>query len=149
MSKAAQFRDGGHIGNTGYLDGLRGICCLLVVIDHCIGTFKPDLRWTGLDGIGGIIRRIVQLSPLNIVYNGSVSVYIFFILSGYVLSIKFFKHKDSRIVLDGVIKRIPRLMLPVLSSMIFMYLVYSLSSAFLDSSHNPSVWGYIYDDVAP
>ncbi len=147
MSKITHFRDGGYIGSTGYLDGLRGICCLLVVIDHCIVTFKPDLRWTGLDGIGGLIRRIVQLSPLNIMYNGSVSVYIFFILSGYVLSIKYFKHKDSKIILDGVIKRIPRLMLPVLASMLFMYFVYSLSNIFLSSGHSVSAWQYLYESL--
>ncbi|HCP1671223.1 TPA: acyltransferase [Escherichia coli] len=147
MSKITYLRDVGHTGSTGYLDGLRGICCLLVVIDHCINTFKPDLRYTGLDGIGGIIRRIIQLSPLNIIYTGNISVYIFFILSGYVLSIKYFRSRENKLILDGVIKRTPRLMLPVFASMVFIYIVYSISNHLFGSNIHVNAWSYIYESL--
>lgn len=63
--------------NLGYLDGLRGVLCFLVLIEHCINFYKPDLRFTELSGTPGLIRRIIISSPLNIIYNGDMAVYMF------------------------------------------------------------------------
>lgn len=61
----------------GYLEGLRGMCCFIVILDHCINTFKPDLRYTGLSDAGGLIRKLIALTPLNLIYSGIAPVCIF------------------------------------------------------------------------
>ncbi|MCM7560025.1 acyltransferase family protein [Enterobacter roggenkampii] len=109
--------------NLGYLDGLRGILCILVLIEHCINFYKPDIRFTELEGITGLVRRLIISTPLNIMYNGDVAVYIFFALSGFVLSLSFNRSKNHDVILSGVIKRYPRIMLPVAGSMVLMYVV--------------------------
>lgn len=127
--------------NLGYLDGLRGICCFLVVIEHCVNFYMPNVRFTEMEGIGGVIRRFVGLSPLNFIYSGNISVAIFFILSGFVLSLKFNKTKNYEYIISGTIKRYPRIMIPVAASMIFMFVVMLLSDKFI--GHH--FWSGIYD----
>ncbi|MBJ9828675.1 acyltransferase [Citrobacter freundii] len=117
--------------NLGYLDGLRGILCMLVLIEHCINIYKPDIRFTDLDGVAGLIRRVINFTPLNVIYNGDMAVYIFFVLSGFVLSLSFNKTKNHEVILSGVIKRYPRIMLPVAGSMIFMYVAMQLTDNFI------------------
>lgn len=117
--------------NLGYLDGLRGILCILVLIEHCINFYKPDVRFTELSGTTGLLRRIVSATPLNIIYNGDMAVYIFFVLSGFVLSLTFNKTRKHEVILSGVIKRYPRIMLPVAGSMIFMYIIMCLTDKFI------------------
>ncbi|HBN2229525.1 acyltransferase family protein [Escherichia coli] len=130
-----------------FLDGLRGICCFIVLIDHSINVLKPDLRHTGMTDIGGYIRRIISLSPLNIIYSGIGPVCIFFILSGFVLSIKYFKNRDGNLLVDGCIKRYPRLMLPILSSLVFMYVMYQASNMLLGSNFELTFFDALYQAV--
>lgn len=107
-----------------YFEGLRGLCCFIVIIDHFINVLMPSLRYTGLNGLQGDIQRFVAWSPLNIIYSGLPSVYIFFILSGFVLSYKFNMTKNIDLLTNGVVKRYFRLILPVAASMLFMFITY-------------------------
>ncbi|EPJ9039590.1 acyltransferase [Serratia ureilytica] len=107
-----------------YLEGLRGICCFIVIIDHCVSIYKPDIRYTSFSDIGGMLRRLIAWTPLNIVYSGIAPVCIFFILSGFVLSIKFNKTHEGSAIFNGVVKRYPRLVLPILASMLMSALLY-------------------------
>ncbi|NIF24615.1 acyltransferase family protein [Candidatus Pantoea multigeneris] len=109
-----------------YLEGLRGLSCFIVIIDHCINSFKPDLRYTSLSDTGGIIRRLFAWTPLNIIYSGIAPVCIFFILSGFVLSMRFNNSKSNDAIYQGVIKRYPRLIVPILIATMFMYVAFSL-----------------------
>ncbi len=71
-----------------YLDGARGVAALSVVISHYIQVFYPaalngnsqqaHFQWDTLYGY----------SPLNLFYNRQFAVCLFFVLSGYVLSVK-------------------------------------------------------------
>ncbi|PHI31647.1 acyltransferase family protein [Budvicia aquatica] len=108
------------------LEGIRGLCCFIVIIDHCVNIFMPSLRFTGTEGVKGEILRVIALSPLNIVYSGLPSVYIFFILSGFVLSFKY-NNNDDKILISGVIKRYFRLAIPILVSMMFIFMIYKVS----------------------
>ncbi|MCT6588735.1 acyltransferase [Pantoea dispersa] len=121
-----------------YLEGLRGICCFIVIFDHCINTFKPDLRFTGLSDTGGIVRQLIAWTPLNIIYSGIAPVCIFFILSGFVLSIKYNNTKMSDVIYQGVIKRYPRLIFPILIAMLLMYLAYEILESFTTFSNSLS-----------
>ncbi|NOJ73719.1 acyltransferase family protein [Paenibacillus alvei] len=110
------------------LEGLRGIAAFIVVIFHYFTNFYPALVNANPDQLhtyNGIELKIA-VSPLNVLYNGSFSVYIFFVLSGFVLSYKYFKTNDSSIITASAIKRYPRLMIPVFFSVLCFYLLYKI-----------------------
>ena len=98
-----------------YLDGLRGVAALVVVFSHLIYMLLPAMQ-TGNFATAHyvVIEKIIRYSPLSLFYNGSFAVYIFFVLSGYVLTYKFFKTRNSEIIVSGAIRRYIRLMIPVL-----------------------------------
>lgn len=87
-----------------YLDGLRGWAALCVVFCH-VGPYFFNLG-----------PRFAGLVPF--VTDGTFAVYVFFVLSGYVLSIDFFKARKRRIVVDLALRRYPRLTLPILVSVL-------------------------------
>lgn len=83
-----------------YLDGLRGWAALVVVLCHTgevlWPTWHPDFY------------------PLFT--DGSFSVFVFFVLSGYVLSVGFFRTGQRRVVADLALRRYPRLTVPILAA---------------------------------
>ncbi len=97
-------------GKIIYLDGLRGLAAFIVVIYHHFYGFYPKFLYPSEDKV------LTQLSgsPLNIFYNGNFAVYIFFILSGYVLTYKFFKTRNYGIIISSAARRYIRLLVPVL-----------------------------------
>lgn len=120
-----------------YLEGLRGIACLIVVLDHCVNSFLPEARFTNFDGRFGDLYRIVASSPMNFIYSGVTPVFIFFILSGFVLSKKFIETGDTKVLAKGAMKRYFRLLGPVVFSTLAMYLSvkYAENAGVFDASH--------------
>jgi peptidoglycan/LPS O-acetylase OafA/YrhL len=115
-----------------YLNGLRGLAALGVVFSHLFGTLLPVM----VEGINGPYAAIPHLgnyeallywSPLNFLYGGNIAVSIFFVLSGYVLTYRFFLNGgDKKHIKASAFRRYPRLMIPVFFSMLLMYFVISL-----------------------
>lgn len=106
---------------VGYLDGLRGVACLVVVADHWFMMGYDDDTSNSSSVLWGswLLR-----SPLRMFINGGFAVAIFLVLSGYVLLIKFFS-KEARgrrdLVYSGMIRRYPRLMIPGFVSLLIYY----------------------------
>ena len=107
------------------LHGLRGIACLSVILHHFQYFYFSNLDFLP-------VYKFFDLSLahlfLRILSHGKLGVYIFFILSGYVLSLKFINsynqsNYDNNIY-KSIIGRYPRLMLPVLVSMVISYLIF-------------------------
>ena len=112
-----------------YLDGLRGLAALMVFLNHFLTAFYPVLYW-GLatpekfrSGWGLFISGTF----FNLIYNGNFAICLFFILSGYVLSQKFFREKKLTIISAGALKRYPRLFIPVFCSMILAFVLLKFS----------------------
>ena len=76
------------------LDGLRGYACLCVFNYHVLFVFSHScqLGWNGEEGQ----RWLTQLPFLRILSAGHVMVFVFFVISGYVLSHKPLKLLRSR-----------------------------------------------------
>jgi peptidoglycan/LPS O-acetylase OafA/YrhL len=104
------------------LDGLRGFAALAVIFSHAAMAFYPWLEY-GTNAQSPFWMRLVYNSPLAIVYNGNLSVSIFFVLSGYVLSVKFFRSGDSDHIRGMFVKRYFRLAPPVLFVCLLNYAV--------------------------
>ena len=134
------------------LEGLRGIASIIVVIYHNLLAFYA----IAFLGIGGSIIQHSKFetnlygSPILGVLSGTFAVAIFFVLSGFVLSIAYFKTRIPEIVTRMAIKRYPRLMLPALVSTLLCYALIKLglshtqaATALTGSSWLLSGWNFI------
>jgi peptidoglycan/LPS O-acetylase OafA/YrhL len=117
------------LGKIKYLDGLRGLAAYIVVINHFVTGFYPALYNASLSQVNTSkgIEVWIATTPLNIFYGGNFAVCIFFILSGYVLSYKYFLLQDLKIIIESAAKRYFRLLIPVLFSLIIAFLFMSFS----------------------
>ncbi|KAK6536425.1 hypothetical protein TWF281_000662 [Arthrobotrys megalospora] len=71
--------------STSWLDGLRGIACLFVYCYHFHGAWFPSLRdpWNSQTNNSFFLLPIIR-----IVHNGDTMVALFFVISGFALSVK-------------------------------------------------------------
>ena len=108
-------------------ESIRGIACLAVVFSHLSLSFypylhhfdtseKPENQWVYL----------IHHSPFGFWYSGTAAVFVFFCLSGFVLSYSICKSKNIPKKIEIMaIKRYPRLAIPVFLSCIIAWLVKS------------------------
>jgi peptidoglycan/LPS O-acetylase OafA/YrhL len=104
------------------LDALRGVAAFSVVIDHCLGVF-PFL----FGDPGNLIAAILSYSPLHLFWSGHEAVMLFFVLSGFVLSLPYFKGKQLNYP-EYIIKRIFRIYLPYVASLLISVLLLQMLS---------------------
>lgn len=108
----------------GYLEGLRGIASLIVVFHHYMCAFYPAMVFgAGAAFHIGPIEARFAASPLNVLYNGGFAVCIFFVLSGYVLTNRYFRIRQRDLVTSSAVRRYVRLMIPTLFTVIVAYLL--------------------------
>ncbi|WP_213773524.1 acyltransferase [Bradyrhizobium sp. dw_78] len=91
-----------------YLESIRGLAALQVLLLHFLAAFAPDLVYS-LPSTA-TVAAYVHLSPLYFIYDGYSAVYIFFALSGYVLTRSFERNPATPI--PQILGRIVRLGLP-------------------------------------
>lgn len=120
-------------------ESIRGLACLAVVFSHLILTFFPLIHTNTFTDIQKMnsVESLIYNSPFGFLYSGSAAVFIFFVLSGYVLSYAILSKQDiNQKILAMSIKRYPRLAIPALISCLIAYLVFFIE---IDRS-NVSEW---------
>ncbi|AOJ86922.1 hypothetical protein WS87_09655 [Burkholderia sp. MSMB0856] len=118
-----------------FLDGLRGIAALQVVFLHYCAAFLPAFARAGVPEHYKW-ETLATNSPAFLLVQGYVAVYVFFIMSGFVLANSFL---DSRApVVALAVKRCVRLYLPVLASVllagVLMFMFRSVKQQAVDIS---------------
>ncbi len=104
------------------LESMRGIAAFIVFLYHFILGFTP--QWHGLDAKVAIVGANLKETPFFFFINGLGAVTFFFVLSGFVLSYKFFSTRDTSTLIHSVIKRWPRLFpLALISTLISCFLI--------------------------
>jgi peptidoglycan/LPS O-acetylase OafA/YrhL len=116
-------------------EGLRGIASFIVVLHHLRLTFYA----TSSSAIQAHLQSLPYLAgrPLRAfvegLYNGTFAVWLFWIMSAFVLSLQFFLRAREvpltsahDYLEDAFLRRYPRLLLPVLASVGFAYALLSL-----------------------
>jgi peptidoglycan/LPS O-acetylase OafA/YrhL len=102
-----------------HLEGLRGICALVIVVSHCLSAWLPALAFGSAD------PRVPELvpfahTPLAIIWSGDTAVMIFFVLQGLLLA-----QSCERLTSEGqgfgaiIVRRSARLAVPVGAALIF------------------------------
>ena len=113
-------------GKITYLDGLRGIAAINVMIMHFFIVLVPATIYSDrMPSHLGNIEPIFSSTPLGLIGAGNFSVCIFFVLSGYVLTQKYFKTKDRNIIISSAVRRYIRLFVPVLAATILAFVLAS------------------------
>lgn len=107
------------------LDGLRGLAAFVVLVSHVACAFYPAL----FSYAGGDTHTVSQVelwlvnTPFNCLFNGELAVAVFFVISGFVLSTRYFNTLEKRPVVAAIIKRYPRLMVLVWLSVLFSFVL--------------------------
>jgi peptidoglycan/LPS O-acetylase OafA/YrhL len=95
-----------------YLESIRGLAAVQVLLLHFFAAFAPDLVFAL--PAGAAIAGVIHLSPLYFLYDGYSAVYIFFALSGYVLTRSFERHLAQPS--SQILARVIRLGVPALAA---------------------------------
>ncbi|WP_282942335.1 acyltransferase [Paenibacillus sp. RC67] len=92
------------------LDSIRGIAALLVMFSHMY-EILPGSR---------LSKLLFEYGPLRLLISGGESVILFFVLSGFVLSLPFYKNKQSNYI-SFAVKRICRIYIPYIVAIIVAF----------------------------
>lgn len=111
------------------LDGVRGLAAVTVIFSHLVLWFYPYLSSgnTKDSGVNDFTQALFN-SPFTFIFKGTSAVMLFFIISGYVLSLTFAR---NGITVDKIqssaCKRYLRLGIPVAASVIICVLLMSFN----------------------
>jgi peptidoglycan/LPS O-acetylase OafA/YrhL len=91
------------------LDALRGLAAATVVLHHCFISF-PDF-WNDTSRQGLTVLNVFKYSPLHIFFAGDEAVILFFLLSGFVLSLPYWNGVREP-YFRWLLRRIARIWIP-------------------------------------
>jgi peptidoglycan/LPS O-acetylase OafA/YrhL len=106
-------------------EAVRGLAALMVVLSHLVLGFWPELIYReGLqwETTPYLVQLLVR-TPLSKVWDGGLAVTIFFVLSGFVLSVSYFQSRSTASLGSSAIRRYPRLMIPVAASILLTFVL--------------------------
>lgn len=109
------------------VEGTRGVAAFLVILSHLSLTFFPYLHsFDTAPDKNHAIQYAIHDSPFCFFFSGSSAVFIFFGLSGYILSHAAARKLPYQMV--GIfLKRYPRLMIPAVASCLLAYVTFMLA----------------------
>lgn len=102
----------------GYLDGMKGLACLFILLGHFTGIYKYAENASQIDSW---FVRILTEGPVSIFTAESFWLYLFFVISGYLLIIS--TPRKIRDFLVKCAKRILRLAIPIWGTAIFIFVI--------------------------
>lgn len=115
------------------LEGLRVVAAVVVVLYHALLIFYPGMFYGVGDSWAPVqnmpFERSWYENPISGLLNGTFAVGIFFVLSGFVLSVGYLKKKEQSIIIKLASKRYLRLMLPATMSILIAWAILSLGLA--------------------
>lgn len=117
-----------------WLDGLKGLACLAVFAHHFFLAFLPAAFYgdAGMSHTDNGWDIMLAQSPIGVVINGNFMVAIFCLVSGMVLSMQVMKLEDKKQISAIIVKRYPRLMLPIILMAISVYIMQSFGYFFIN-----------------
>jgi peptidoglycan/LPS O-acetylase OafA/YrhL len=115
-----------RVSNEGkmlYLESVRGLAALTVVLAHILTLFfpYPEVDAHALSQGSGAINHLFYGLPFGFLIAGHFAVLLFFILSGYVLTYRFYETKNDNELRKQAAKRYFRLAIPVFATVMTSY----------------------------
>lgn len=123
------------------LDGLRGLAALVVVLYHCL-LVTPSL-WDQIAGrpVSNPAQWVLAYTPLRIVWAGGEAVWIFFVLSGFVLVRPYLADRSVHVG-RYYLRRALRLYVPFFGSFVLAVLLHWVQTR---PKERPSGWIFIHE----
>lgn len=120
-------------------ESIRGLACVAVVFSHLSLTFLPFLHnFESVDSSGVAWIDWLHHSPFGFLYSGTGAVFVFFVLSGYVLSYAILRKNDIPLKIKAMsLKRYPRLAIPAGISCLVAFAILSIP---IDTSNILGNW---------
>ena len=120
----------------GFIESIRGLAALMVCLAHYFSAFLPWVSTAFLPGeMQGnfpghlpLVETMFRQTPASLLFNGQFAVCLFFVLSGFALSIGYFQRGDRVVLASGALKRYPRLILPIAASLLLCTILYYFAS---------------------
>ena len=114
-----------------YINGLKGIGAGIVYLCHFVfafyyGMYSLEPADCHLPGNWDVL---IGGSPLNTLFSGNFAVRLFFVMSGYVLCLGYFRTRDKKRLIQSALKRYIRLLPPILVTNLLICLL-MLTGAF-------------------
>lgn len=130
-----------------WLDGLRGIACILIFVHHFLLMFYPAIHFG--ESVPSQCRGFdiyLSQSPLSVIVNGNFLVALFCVISGVVISLQVMSMQDNNKLADVIVKRYLRLMFPVipLGFLVYFMLRADLFYNFKVADFTQSPWATWY-----
>lgn len=118
-----------------FLDGMRGWAALLVVVHHVFY-------------ILGDVMPFYRSPTMAFLSDGQLQVRVFFILSGFALSVGYLQRRDLRLIAALALRRYPRLTIPILLSSLLTLILLECGAMFHQQAaplvHNEWFLGTFY-----
>jgi peptidoglycan/LPS O-acetylase OafA/YrhL len=153
VAKSKESKNATHTSqrDTDYLDGIRGLAAMVLVVSHFLTHSYPGMRFGY--GYNGENWSLAQLPVIRIIFSIPTAVNIFFVVSGFVLSanaIQLMRHSSHSTLLQvlssSTFRRGCRLFIPSVASstLEFMLLRIGFLSSFtpteyISSWHNDTL----------
>lgn len=141
-------------------ESIRGLACLAVVFSHLSLVFYPYLHLHETDQSGLPNYDFfywLHHSPFAFFYGGNAAVYVFFVLSGFVLAYALLRKKENinKKIISMSIKRYPRLAIPALFSVLLYWLFFQMNLGMDNASEwiarlgteSDSIFDALYDGI--
>jgi peptidoglycan/LPS O-acetylase OafA/YrhL len=126
-------------------EAIRGLAALAVVAGHYVLGFWPGLAFReglGWDDSPSWLHLFVRF-PGKYLWDGHMAVSIFFVLSGFVLSLAYFQTGSAPSIGSAAVRRYPRLMFPIAASILLAYALVQIGAVCNQSAvrHMNTVYG--------
>ena len=66
-----------------WIDGLKGIACIIVMLGHSVACIFPTVYFGLSYQSHSLVEEIIYTTPIRLVFNASMMVVVFFMISGY------------------------------------------------------------------
>ena len=115
--------------STAYLDGIRGVAAFAVYVQHFATPFQPSMLGLLDARTSWSVFQIFQLPILRVIYSGSFAVAVFFVISGFALSLRPLRMirgqeptKAIEVTVSSALRRGPRIFIPPIVIVVFIML---------------------------
>jgi peptidoglycan/LPS O-acetylase OafA/YrhL len=129
------------VGRIDYIDGLRGIGAMIVFLFHFVLAF-PTRAYTGIRDWG----------HLDILFDGRFAIGLFFVMSGFVLTYKFFSTGEREILFSSISRRYFRF-LPSVAAAVFLSYLFMVCGIYRNLSAGeligPGTWLGLWNNFPP
>lgn len=130
-----------------WLDGFKGIACVLIFIHHFLLIFFPAVHYgeAAVSYAGGYDTMLAQ-SPWSVFVNGNFLVTLFCMISGILISMQTMRLQEKNNLSNIALKRYFRLMMPLLPVGFLVYILLRLGwfSNLEASTYTQSPWAALY-----